>query len=327
MKLSSPVINIFMTTDEKYMRYMAVSMASILYNTKSVCKFFVLADNVSDFKKRQLESLKTNFDNFEIVWIDLADQYRQCIVDTFIAKSKNATYTKNIANYSRFLMPDLLPNVNRALYLDTDILVYGDIAELYNCDLGNFTIGAIPDSLVLSDENIKNKVAEYISQKHIYFNAGILSIDCKKWRQEKMFDKIAAADSEIFDKKCFNSQDPLNKCFESGYCVLPHKFNWFGTFPNESGPDSNIVIRHFPGGKPDTRPAGYESQTVGDFYFFAHMTPFFDEVKVTARMAYLARQTKQRTIKIKLFGFIPFIKIKNNKVYLFNCIKIFKVVK
>lgn len=318
------IVNIFMTTDEKYARYMAVSIASILYNTESFCKFFVLADNVSDFKKKQIEDLKSKFDNFEIVWIDLKDKDREEVIKTFISKSNNAVYTKNIANYSRFLMPDMLKDIEKALYLDTDILVYGDIAELYNYDLAGFVIGGVADSYVVSDAITRAKVKKYISPNHVYFNAGILLIDCNKWRKQKIYKKIAQSDDEIFDKKCFNSQDPINKCFENNYCVLPHKFNWFGVLPGEDGITKDIVIRHFPGDKPDVNPSGYDFSTVSNFYFFASMTSFAEEVKLVKTMPI---DKSEKIIKIKLFGFIPFLKITREKIYLFNFIKILKVIK
>ena len=318
------IVNIFMTTDEKYARYMAVSIASILYNTESFCKFFALADNVSDFKKKQIEDLKSKFDNFEIIWIDLQDKDRENIIKTFISKSNNAVYTKNIANYSRFLMPDILKDVKKALYLDTDILVYGDIAELYNYDLNNYVMGGVADSYVPSDVVVKAKVNSYISSKHVYFNAGVLLIDCDKWRKQNIYKKIAQCDDEIFDKKCFNSQDPINKCFENNYCVLPHKFNWFGILPGEDGIIKDIVIRHFPGAKPDVVPSGYDFFTVSNFYFFASLTSFAQEVKLVKTMPV---DESKKIVKVKLFGFIPFLKITKEKIYLFNFIKIFKVIK
>ena len=101
-EMKKNIVNIFMTTDEKYARYMAVSIASILYNTESFCKFFVLADNVSDFKKKQIEDLKSKFDNFEIIWIDLQDKDRENIIKTFISKSNNAVYTKKYCELFTF---------------------------------------------------------------------------------------------------------------------------------------------------------------------------------------------------------------------------------
>ena len=323
MKKVKDPINIFITSDENYIRYLAITMAGILYNTKSFCRFYVFADNVSKYNKLRIENIKNRFDNFDIIWLDLDDKQRQCIIDTYIKKSKNTCYTKNVSNYSRFLMPDLLPDVKRAIYVDTDVLVYDDILDLYNQDLSGYEIGAVTDSYVYSDKDVQNSIKEYISPKHIYFNAGILLIDCEKWRKNKTFNRIAQIDEKIRDKKLFNTQDPLNKLFECNYKNLPHKYNWFGPLPSDK--ENDIVIRHFPGQKPDVVPENYTLHDVANLYFFASMTDFFQDIKIAKN--YHKKPDKHVVYKIKLFGFIPFIKVINNKVYLFNFIKLCKVIK
>jgi lipopolysaccharide biosynthesis glycosyltransferase len=301
-------------------------MASILYNTDAFCHFFILDDNVSRFKKLQIDDLKSKFNNFDITWIDLDDKKRNFILETFISKSKSNVYTKNIANYSRFFMPDLLPDIKRALYMDTDIVVYGDIQELFNYNLDNFIIGAVPDSGIISDPQKQKMVDKYIVPEHTYFNAGILLIDCDKWRKNNICKKIAESDEQIADKKLFNSQDPINKCFECDYKILPHKFNWFGKFPTDTDNKTDLVIKHFAGKKPDISPQRYDISTIGDFKFFADMTPFYNEFKLIG-IKQEHRNKLHQIKKVKLFGFIPFIKIIGQDVYLFNFIKILKVIK
>ncbi|MBQ1996850.1 MAG: hypothetical protein II238_00190 [Alphaproteobacteria bacterium] len=236
---------------------MTVTVASICYNTKLDCHFYILADNISTKDKALTGKLCKTFKNCHLHWIDLSDSDRDYIVDNFISKSKNAVYTKNIANYSRFLMPGLLPDVNRALYIDTDILVWGDIGKIYNTDLNGFVVGAVGDSYVLFDQQIKEKAYKYIDANHLYFNAGVLLIDCVKWRNQDIVNKIIESDKQIRDLKLFNSQDPINKYFENNYQWLPHVFNWFGAYTkmrrtnkiakyiNANLNDKNILIRHF----------------------------------------------------------------------------------
>ena len=332
-----------MTTDENYIRYLAVAVASICYNTKYFCQFYILADRVSDFRKHQVMDLQSRFDNFDIQWIDLNDQHRDYIIKTYISRSKNAVYTKNIANYARFLMPDMLPNVKRALYMDSDLIVYGDIADLYNMDLGKYVLGAVADSLVFSDENTHNKLLKYISPNHLYFNAGILLINCEQWRKQKIFGKIAESDAQIRDIKLFNSQDPINKCFENNYMWLPHKYNWFAKFEHfahlspdikkylaDNINDDNICIRHFPGVKPDACPQEYSISQVADLYFFAKMTDFYEEIKLVSQVHNTPTNTRPpqtNSYRVRLFGFIPLFRVNDNKVYLFNFLRILKIIK
>ncbi len=282
-------INIFLTTDTNYLRYVATTVASVCYNTKRNCHFYILVDNISKKNKTTVSKLCKIFKNCYIHWLNLSHKNRQYIVDNFVAKSKNAVYTKNIANYSRFLMPGLLPNIKRALYIDTDLLVWGDIGELYDSNLNDFTIGAIGDSYVLFNKSIQDQAYKYIDNNHLYFNAGVLLIDCEKWRNQNIITKIIESDKQIRDLKLFNSQDPINKCFEQNYQWLPHRFNWFGEYSQMSGNNEianyvnenlgkdGILIRHFCGNKPDMYPNEYPSEIVDSFVFYARMTPFYDE--------------------------------------------------
>src|SRR5262249_47482849 len=52
------------------------------------------------------------------------------------------------ATYARFLLPELLPNVDRVIYLDCDLLVHHDLADLYELSIGSNPLGAVLDSTV-----------------------------------------------------------------------------------------------------------------------------------------------------------------------------------
>ena len=60
-------MNIFFTVDNEYVRYLSVTMASILYNCKkdNIINFFIISDSISNENKRKLEGLK-NINNFNI---------------------------------------------------------------------------------------------------------------------------------------------------------------------------------------------------------------------------------------------------------------------
>lgn len=333
-------IPIFITTDENYIHYTAIMIASVCYNTKCKCVFYCLADNVSDFRKKQVEELKKEFSNFEINWIDLSPSLKEFIYNTYLPKNTKQVYTANLANYSRFFIPNLLPDIDKGLYIDTDLLCYGDIAELYNQDLDGNIIGAVADSFVMTDKSAFEKVYKYISKQHLYFNAGVMLIDCKKWRENKIAEKIAKCDSEIRDIKLFNTQDPLNKCFEGAYKWLEHKFNWFSSFSNENYldkdiqnyisrnlPVTDIVIHHFPGNKPDQKPKNFDAKTLRNFWFFASKTVFYPEMLSTQIEQLRVLATSVHTTRVKLFGKIPLLKIRKGNVYLFNFIKLFTVKK
>lgn len=64
-------IPVFVSGDENYAPYMAVLIASACYNTKSFLKFYIIGDPVVSFTRRQIESMKKKFDNFDIEFLDI----------------------------------------------------------------------------------------------------------------------------------------------------------------------------------------------------------------------------------------------------------------
>lgn len=95
----------------------------------------------------------------------------------------NGTFVNHyysLATYFRFLIPICLPsNVDRCLYLDGYMIVDGDIVELWETDLNNQPLGAVPDlGVMLSPKRMRQKQTELnLSPETGYFNAGMLLID------------------------------------------------------------------------------------------------------------------------------------------------------
>ncbi|MDR2526805.1 MAG: glycosyltransferase family 8 protein [Rickettsiales bacterium] len=343
------VVSVFLTSDSNYIHYVATTIASICYssiNSNTFIKFYILADNVSLFRKKQVEELKNKFDNFDIVWADLSQKDKDFIYQAYMKDDKRDSYLKNISNYSRFLLPTIFSEVKKAIYLDTDIIVYGNIAELYNHDLEGYIIGAVGDIGIFSGWEKSIMLKHYLKQEHLYFNAGVLLIDCDKWREQCIFNKIVECDKEIMKVKIHHSQCPLNKCFEMNYKILPLKYNQINhggicgnkplidrapsTFLDYFS-DEEVFIKHFTGIKPDKYCNDSNISTffiddiyIKDFFFVAKMTPFYDEM-----LGMFNRATIHNRLDIKLFRIIPLLKIKRYgnrmKVYLFGFLPVLKI--
>ena len=69
----------------------------------------------------------------------------------YIEKVKDKLYTRDYytkTTYFRLFIPDLYPQYDKVLYLDSDIVVLGDIAELYNTNIKGNLVAAVPDDSV-----------------------------------------------------------------------------------------------------------------------------------------------------------------------------------
>ena len=133
------------------------------------------------------------------------------------------------------MFPYFVPNVERAIYLDVDLIVMDDIRKLWDIDLEGHVFGASPLYVErLATINMyKNKIglSEQDTSYH-YFNSGILLIDYKKWRELKNNDNQNII-NELFEiinsiyTDCTPDELVLNKFafLNGGYKELPQKFN------------------------------------------------------------------------------------------------------
>ena len=90
--------------------------------------------------------------------------------------------------YYRFLVPQLLPEYNKAIYSDVDVLFKNDLAELYNTDISDYEFGAVK-----AEKNTPNTIChkyfEENKNEFIYWS-GLMLLNCNKFREEKIFDKL-----------------------------------------------------------------------------------------------------------------------------------------
>ena len=267
-------IPIFLSSDNNYAPLVATTMASILSNTKSFIEFYVLDGGITSENVEKIKSLKTSFNNFSIEFIKID-------YDKYFKDFKTSGHWSK-AVYTRLLIPDLKPGINKTIFMDVDIIATGDIIELYNEQLDDYIIGAIWQETEDGYWNQHRKEYLNSSSSHKYFNAGVLLINCAKWRSKKLFAKLLDIQVEYGDKiKCLE-QDLLNKCFDNNYKILPRKYNYltpnFVYYEN----DKDIILRHLVG---RIRPwqINEHSQTnlmpnLKEFWHYAKMTPFYGEL-------------------------------------------------
>ena len=171
-------IPIFYEGQDDLVDILATSMASICYNTKSFIDFYILDCGLSDFNKKQLENMKNKFDNFSLEFIP---------IDLSHFKGLKGYTDGNFTDcYSRLLIPDLKPSIDKAIYLDTDTIVLKDIKEFWDIDLEGNSLGALPD--LGYREPIKKRFVEKLggNPDQLFITGGVFIADCQKWREKKI---------------------------------------------------------------------------------------------------------------------------------------------
>ncbi len=284
-------IPIFLSSDNNYAPFVATTIASICDNTKSFCEFYILDGGISNADKEKLNGLKDKYKNFaiEYIYVDEDKYFKGFIANSYLT----------ISAYYRFIIPQLKPDLDRVLYLDVDIIVKKDIQTLFDEDLNGKVVGAIKDD---GSEKYTNKLKDNLEMdcSHVYFNSGILLIDCKKWRESDVTEKLFEVEKKYRGKLLCNDQDVLNKVFENNYQQLPPKYNSL-----KCGEDT--VIRHYYA-KP--KPWEITPELKNIERTLSGATIFWQYVKETPYYEELYNALSIRKTEISLFGVIPFITAK-----------------
>ena len=288
-------IPIFLSADNNYAPFVATTIASICDNTKSFCDFYVLDGGITDENKEKICELKKTFSNFsiEFIKIDIEKYFKDFQETHYITKSM----------YSRFLIPELKPNIDKAIYSDVDVIVLGDISKMYNEDLGEYALGAVWEEYAEKSENINRKINLNLPNEHKYFSSGNLLINCNLWRQNNIIKNLIQMTKNINIKLDCPDQDIMNVFFANKYRILDLKYCYRNQdieyFKDEI---SNIIIRHFNG---KIKPWHINPQythlyypNAEKFWEYLKMTKFYENIYSKVQNS-KDQQHLQRLIKIE----------------------------
>lgn len=206
------VINIAYGIDDNYARCMATSIASFCINNKNKnFSFYIVASDLSDKTKIKLKILAKDYNINIIIYEINKDFFRDMPI----------VHEISLATYFRILLPNLVLDVEKLYYIDADIVCLKDADILFNIDLEANIIAAVPDSKKM---NIKRNAALKLKQ-HIYFNAGVLVIDIKKWNNNDTSDRILEVINKYKDIIKYEDQDALNIVLSKKVRYINKKFN------------------------------------------------------------------------------------------------------
>jgi lipopolysaccharide biosynthesis glycosyltransferase len=136
-------------------------------------------------------------------------------IDTLRKYKLSIATVQSIATYGRLAIPQLIEEADRIMYLDCDILVKRPVGHLFDTDMRGFPLAACQDLAYLHfirrhDGPARTSAMELLRDRRNYFNAGILLIDCVKWREGHFFEKIHALLANPPTPLFFADQDAVN---------------------------------------------------------------------------------------------------------------------
>lgn len=217
-------IDIVFASDANYVMPLAVAMCSTAVNSSvnRSLRFHVLQSGIGPELRAKVErSVKRAASRHtEIHWLD-TPMHR-------IAGFKVNHAHLSALTFARLLIPDLLPaSVDKALYLDADIVVNEDVGELWDRDLGGRSIWAARDAIgfVSRPGGISNFRELGIPENAHYFNAGVLLINVAKWRMEDTGHRLLDYLEVHRDIVQWVDQEALNAVLWNDWGELEYRWN------------------------------------------------------------------------------------------------------
>lgn len=209
--------DIFFAIDSNFIEQISVTIASIIINSREedIFNFYIMCEQHIDKLSYSLDFLKS-IKNFE---------YHLIIIDNSQFKNFHFTwYIPTPVLFFRYLIPNVKPDLHKALYLDCDIVVEKSLYELYNTDLTDNYIGGVED--VHNYYKTKKNDILLGGYSEPYINAGVMLLNLKKMRQDSIVDKFFEIQHELNYRTYIQSdQDVINIVCKSKKHILPLKFN------------------------------------------------------------------------------------------------------
>ena len=149
-------IHIVFAADDRYAQHAAVAMASALLRTAAPERlhFFVLDDGVTAEKKEKMEKTVAALGGKRLTFLSIEGK---AFDDFFVSAQLSRTA------YVRLAAAELLPEtVERVLYLDGDLLFFGDVADLWGMDMGGQPVAAVPDCGIMTSARRRREKAACI---------------------------------------------------------------------------------------------------------------------------------------------------------------------
>lgn len=286
------IIPVVFAADDAYVPQLTTTIYSALKNASAEYHYdvVILQKDIQADKQRRMKDFFAQFENATIRFIN---------VFRHVAQAKLSTNNAHISieTYYRFLIQDILPYYNKVLYLDSDLIIEGDIADLFEIAIDGYALAAAKD--IDFAGNVNNKDGKRLQYAHNvlgmknpldYFQAGVLVMNTHVLRTiHSLSQWLKLAENPEY---IYNDQDVLNSECEGRVLFLDSAWNVmhncdgrvenvFSFAPNsifDSYQESrnNPLIIHYAGFE---KPWSYPNCDFASVYWkYARQTPFYERL-------------------------------------------------
>lgn len=210
-------MNVAYHSSDAYARILGVSIASLFENNVNIDEInvYVIEREIRTENKMALNSIAEKYGR-KIIYIPMPDI--NAVENLQLKKIKDKWL---FDSYCRLYLDDLLPiEVDKILYLDSDVLVTDNLDELWKTNLDNHVAAGVKDCL-----NEKYYKLLGLKEGAHYCNSGVILINLKKWREEKIGEQIRKYVHDRNGYVFFMEQTVMNGVIQDKWLILDARYN------------------------------------------------------------------------------------------------------
>lgn len=205
--------------DGNYCSWLGITMQSIMEHTDAGIAFHILHDDTLTLEnQRRLMYIASRAGNQTV--------FHKIENNRFYSQnSQMGMYT--IGALFRILLPEVCADLSKIIYFDSDLLVNCDVRELWNMDISNYCLAAVPDWDIVEGRIWAAPIAKGQMKKERYFNSGVIYMNLEQIRAKgNMCDAVLKYIEKNTDTN-LPDQDALNVIYQEDTLLLDAKWNRF----------------------------------------------------------------------------------------------------
>ena len=192
------MINIFTTLDDAYYPRLKVFCKSLKKHNKSPIVLTITYYNLSEKNLRDFERFSQKIGlEYRLYKMERERTERLKLIHHIVSEA-----------YNKLFVLDVYPDEERALWIDVDTVVLGDISEFYNCDMGDYYVSGVAET-----KGALDKIRLGLEESGCYINAGVILFNLTQIRKDFITEDFFALYQNNEDKIRFADQDIVNLAF------------------------------------------------------------------------------------------------------------------
>ena len=209
------MIHIACCSNEKLAPMFGVVVTSVGINvTSDDVMMYLLHNGLKDSTVKRLKKIADRYNvRLKFLEIDL-EILKDCPTNTKL-------HYANVMTYARFLLPSMLPNLDKVIYLDCDLVVCKDLKSLWETDVNDMAVAMAPDYNYNNEETL-GRLGGHVSN---YLNSGVIVMNLDYWRKYDIQNKVLTYILDNRDRIIYPDQDALNVILKDARMELPIIYN------------------------------------------------------------------------------------------------------